>query len=253
MSKLPYAIWLDTNPHFRRFNHLLTNYLSRQTRIAHWEYYQNQDEASSLDIALILFHDYLKSLSRPINLIGHSTGGLLGLLYARKYPERVKSLTLLGVGFHPAIDWQTHYYTLRQLLPCTQEVILAQMVRQLFGYQDRYNTKGLSDILKQDLNTSPSPHSLYKRFSIAPGGVSMPLLVCGSKDDTIVDRYTLQGWQNYFKAGDSLWECPQGYHFFHYFYPQKVGKQILKFWDSLDEQQGNCSPKLSNFYKKIKV
>lgn len=253
MSKLPGAIWLDTNPSFRRFNHLLTNYLSRQVKIAHWEYYQNQDEASSLDIALVLLHDYLKSLSQPISLIGHSTGGLLGLLYARKYPERVKSLILLGVGFHPAIDWQIHYYTLRKLLPCTQEVILAQMVQQLFGYQDRYNTKGLIEILKQDLKTSPSPHSLYKRISIVPGGVSMPLMVCGSKDDVIVDRHTLQGWQNYIKPGDNIWECPLGSHFFHYFYPQKVGKQILKFWYSLDESQSNYRKILSTYSHKIEV
>ncbi len=253
MSRIPDTIWLDTNPYFRRFNHLLTNYLSKQVEVAHWEYYQTQDEASCLDIALVLFHDYLKSLAQPVNLIGHSKGGLLGLLYARKYPERVKSLTLLGVGFHPAIDWQTHYYTLRKLLPCTQEVILAQMVQQLFGYQDRYNTKGLIEILKQDLKTSPSPHSLYKRISIVPGGVSMPLMVCGSKDDTIVDRPSLQGWQNYFKAGDSIWECPLGSHFFHYFYPQKVGKQILKFWNSLEERKDDWSLESSSCYKKIRV
>jgi|GEM_PF-2838428 len=71
---------------------------------------------TSLDAALVLLHDYLKEGDRPLHLLGHSTGGLLGLLYAHRYPERVRSLTLLSVGVHPAIDWQAHYYIQRQML-----------------------------------------------------------------------------------------------------------------------------------------
>jgi len=41
----------------------------------------NQDKASLLDVAVLLLHDYLKSNDQPVHLIGHSTGGLLGLLY----------------------------------------------------------------------------------------------------------------------------------------------------------------------------
>ena len=231
MSQKIESIWINTNPSFQRFESPLIRYLSKGTTIARWEYYQNQDEPCSLDIALVLLHDYLKSLAQPINLIGHSTGGLLGLFYARKYPHKVKSLTLLGVGVHPAVDWQAHYYALRQLLPCSQEIVLAQMVQKIFGYQSKYNTQGLIDILKQDLDTSPSPHSLHQRYSIAPEGVSVPLMVCGSRNDSIVDINALNGWQNYLKPEDTLWECPQGYHFFHYFYPQEVGRQVLKFWD----------------------
>lgn len=231
MSKKIESIWINTNPSFQRFETPLIRYLSRYTTIPRWEYYQNQDEPCSLDIALVLLHDYLKSLAQPINLIGHSTGGLLGLLYARRYPHKVKSLTLLGVGFHPAVDWQAHYYVLRQLLPCSQEVILTQMVQKIFGYQGKYNTQGLVNILQKDLETSPSSHSLHQTYSIPPEGVSMPLMVCGSQNDSIVDINSLRGWQEYLKPEDTLWECPQGYHFFHYFYPQEVGRQVLKFWN----------------------
>jgi pimeloyl-ACP methyl ester carboxylesterase len=100
------TLWLSANPHFQRFAKPLNSYLAERISIAEWQYYQSQDEPCSLEIALILLHDYLKYLNRPIHLIGHSTGGALGLLYARKYPERVKSLTILGVGVNPAIDWQ---------------------------------------------------------------------------------------------------------------------------------------------------
>jgi pimeloyl-ACP methyl ester carboxylesterase len=243
MSDRPDIVWINANPKFKRFEQPILRQISQQvsiaqparSAIAHWEYIQHQDEPSSLDIALMLLHDYLKLSYHPIHIIGHGTGGLLGLLYARKFPEKVKSLTLLGVGVHPAVDWQIHYYALREILPCSREIILAQMVQKLFGHQNKHNVKGLVEILEEDLNTSPSPHSLYKRISVTPGGVTMPLMVCGSNDDTIVDRNALNGWQNWFKKGDRLWECPQGYHFFHYFYPQKVARQIIKFWQSLPD------------------
>lgn len=110
-------VWINANPSFKRFDGRIIRYLSCHTPIAYWEYQQTWDEASSLQIAQILLHNYLKSRSQPIDLIGCGTGGLLGLLYARRYPQRVRSLTLLGVGCNPMIDWQTHYYQMRKLLP----------------------------------------------------------------------------------------------------------------------------------------
>ncbi|MDJ0718040.1 MAG: alpha/beta hydrolase [Prochloraceae cyanobacterium] len=230
----PDVLWINTNPSFQRFDRPLIRYISKQIPIAQWEYSQTTDEPCCLDIALVLLHDYLKSCSSPVHLIGHSTGGWVGLLYARKHPERVKSLTLLGVGCYPSADWHAHYYALRQLLPACRQMVLTQMVYNLFGKQDRETTKNLVKILEKDLENSPSPHSLYERKTESPGGVSVPLMVCGSKDDIIVDPHSLQGWSEWFKEGDRLWECPQGHHFFHYFYSQEVGRQITKFWQSLD-------------------
>lgn len=233
MSQIANNIWIAANHSFQRFDNRLLLYLSKEKAVARWEYYQNQDEGSCYKIALSFLEDYLSSLKQPVNLIGHSTGGLLGLLYAHKHPEKVKSLTLLGVGCHPAVDWQIHYYALREFLPCSQRIILAQMVQKMFGKQNQYNTKALSKILQQDLNTSPSPHSLFRRVNINPRGIKSPLMVCGGKDDFIVDRNSLRGWQEYFKSEDVLWECPQGNHFFHYFYPEEVSQQVLKFWQAV--------------------
>lgn len=239
MSKKIESIWIAANHSFQRFDNSLIRYLSKGYAIAKWEYYQHQDEGSSWEIAFDLLEHYIQSLAEPVNLVGHGTGGALGFLYAKKYPEKVKSLTLLGVGFHPGIDWQIHYYAMRELLPCSQRIILAQMVQRLFGRQNQYHTKGLIQILRQDLNTSPSPHSLFKKMKIEPQGIESPLLVCGSKDDSIIDRNALNGWYGYFKEGDRLWECAQGNHFFHYFYPQEVSRQILKFWRSNSQNSPN--------------
>ena len=239
MSKKPDVLWLNTSPSFQCLDQPLLRYLSAQLSIAQWEYRQSQDEASSLDVAVLLLHNYLKSCNRPIHLIGHGTGGLLGLLYTRRYPETVKSLTLLAVGVDAAVDWQAHYYVHRQLL-CRQKILNA-MVYNLFGYHDKHIIKSLMSILERDLDCSLSPHSLLQTLSIPAGRVSVPLMVCGSKDDIVVGPDALQGWWPHLKESDRLWTCPQGRHFFHYFHPQQVGGMILNFWISLRQSSSLSS------------
>ncbi|HEY9894816.1 MAG TPA: alpha/beta hydrolase, partial [Candidatus Sericytochromatia bacterium] len=58
----------------------------------------------------------------------------------------------------------------------------------------------------------------------------------------------LQEWLECFKSDDALWQCPDGRHFFHYFYPEAVGEQLLQFWRCLQEQHSVRSlPLLSNY------
>ncbi|MGD1803893.1 alpha/beta fold hydrolase [Dapis sp. BLCC M126] len=230
MSKIPDVLWLNTSPSLQIFNQRLIRYLSRKVLIAEWDYLQTPDDPCVPDIAVTLLHDYLKSINKPIHLIGHSTSGLVGLMYARKYPERVKSLTLLSVGVHPTVDWQAHYYVHRHLLPCSREISLANMVKSLFGEQDRKITQNLVRILERDLDLSPSPHSLLKRQSMIPREVPVPLMVCGSHDDVIIDPNLIQGWQPFLKPEDRIWECPEGRYFFHHFSPLNVAKPLLEFW-----------------------
>ena len=248
-SSLTAPVWINANPSFKHFDGRIVRYLSKQVPIAYWEYGQTPDEASSLNIAQTLLHDYLKSKSQPIDLIGHGTGGLLGLLYARQYPHRVKSLTLLGVGSAPSVDWQAYYYQMRRLLPCSQEIILGRIVQMMFGYQNRANVKNLVKILKQDLSTAPTSHSLYQLDRIESGGVSMPLMVCGSDNDGIIDRSALRGWKDYLKKDDILWINREGHHFCHYFFPKYTGRKIIKFWQNVDARSTVASSSLNTSQK----
>ena len=234
-AKTPEALWLSVNPGFRRLEQQLLRPLGGGSyTVAHWGYSQTPDEPSSIEVAMTLLHDYLKGRDRPIHLMGHSTGGLVGLLYARKFPQRVKSLTLLGVGVNPAVDWKAHYYAQLDLLPCSRTRILTQMVHSLFGQQRQHSLKGLLELLERDLTESLSLHSPLKRFSLFPGGVPVPLLVCGGQADGVVDPVQLHSWYPWFKPGDRLWLCPHGRHFFYATHPEPTAHEITDFWQTVD-------------------
>ncbi|NEP40096.1 MAG: alpha/beta hydrolase [Okeania sp. SIO2H7] len=251
MNNLPDVLCLNVSPSLQVFDKPLLRYLSTKLITAQWEYSQSQDDPCLLDVAVTMLHDYLKFRNRPIHLIGHSMGGLLGLLYARRHPERVRSLTLLAVGVYPAVNWQAHYYVYRQLFPFSREKIIAQMVESLFGYRYPKNCKKLAKVLEEDLDYSLSPHSLLKTISVEASGVEVPLMVCGSQDDFVVDPHSLQGWQFYLKKSDRIWQCPQGRHFFHCFYPQLVGEQIMDFWQELERENLECPSRNSVFPKNL--
>ena len=83
------------------------------------------------------------------------------------------------------------------------------------------------------LELSPIPHSLFKLRELAKGGISQPLLVCGSETDPIVDPKMLEGWRFWLKPEDRLRQFPEGHHFFHLTHPQQVGKVLLDFWQTV--------------------
>ncbi len=233
MSQLPDAVWVDVNPSLSAFNQPLLNGLSQNLSIAEWQYYQTPDEPASLDVALVLLHDYLKYNDHPVHLLGHGNGGLLSLLYTHRYPQRVKSLTLLSVGAYPAVDWKAHYYVQLNLLLCSRETLLTQTVYNLFGHQSRSTTRKYRQILEKDLFLSLSPHSLYQRLHLPPQDASVPVWVGAGEYDMVIDPNSWQGWKTRLKEGDRLWQCPKGRYFFHYAHPELVSPQILDFLQSL--------------------
>ncbi|MBD2347114.1 alpha/beta fold hydrolase [Anabaena subtropica] len=231
------VLWISSSPILQRFDKPLLQYISKYVNVAQWEYRQNKDEGSSIDEAVALLEEFLAQCPYPVNLAGHAAGGAIALSFARRYPKKVRSLTLLAVASQPANTWHAHYYLQRQLFTISREQILANIVRNLFGEQPSHTTKKLVAVLNKDLEQSPLLHSLFKLVHLPQGGVTMPLIVCGSKNDPIVTSPALQDWFNYLKPEDHLWECPKGHHFFHYFYPQTVGERLLNFWQPYHLQQ----------------
>ncbi|MDB9527627.1 alpha/beta hydrolase [Oscillatoria sp. CS-180] len=230
MTYVPDALWIGVNPSLSRFDQRLFRLLNRQIEMHYWGYCQTADEPCCMETALSLLHEYMQQHSQPIHLVGHGLSGALGLVYARLYPTRVKSLTLLSVGVNPTVGWQAHYYALRNLLPCDRYVILLQMVGMLFGPHSVAKANGLVKLLEKVLDTELSPHSLADCDGFSQGGIHSPLLICHGAHDAVVDPKAHSRWQQWLQPGDRLWTCPQGRHFFHDTHAKKVSPIVLDFW-----------------------
>ncbi|MBF2056049.1 MAG: alpha/beta hydrolase [Cyanobacterium sp. T60_A2020_053] len=244
MFKNPDVLWLNTNPYLRRFNLPIIKYLSNHVSIGHWEYDITPDENSALHTAVELLREYIIVIKKPVHLVGHSTDGLLGLLLSRQYPELVKSLTLLGVGVNPEVDWVNYYYQIRKNLPCSREVALAKVAKCLFNYQNHYYQRAFVNLLDKALLYTISPHSIYEEKEILKGGITNPMMVCGSEDDLVVSRALLAQWQPYLKSEDELFVVAKGGHFFHYTCPQLTGEKIINFMTMKSVK--SCNYKLSS-------
>lgn len=228
------ALCLNLSPRLKRFDVRLLQNLSSQMRIGCWEYSQTLDEPCCLSTAVHLLHDYVRQGDRPLHLIGHGVSGSLALLYAKRYPQWVRSLTVLSVGENPATSWHSHYYALLHLLPCHRPMILAQMVRLLFGPQSYPMTNAFVRILAADLDSALSPHSLVHQTKVNLIPVRPPVFATIGGQDQLINPLLNQQDSPWLKASDRVWSCPEGRHFFHYEYPQQTADAIAQFWYGLE-------------------
>ena len=232
MSIYGEAIWVSGSPSLRGLSTPLVNKLVKYTNISGWEYIQTIDEPACIDTAVELLHSYLQTKDTPVNLIGHGIGGTIALMLARQYPQFVKSLTLLSVAAQPAKTWHVNYYQQRQIYTLSKTEALFNTLNNVFRNKYPCCLHHLIDNFYRDLENLPLMHSILKIESLPKTEVSMPLMVCGGQLDMILGYPDFYEWKKYLKPEDTLWKCPQGGHFFHYFYPEIVKEQILHFWRS---------------------
>ncbi|MEL6468324.1 MAG: alpha/beta hydrolase [Cyanobacteria bacterium J06623_4] len=235
-------LWISVSPFLKAFDKRLLAQLAGKAAIRRWEYVQAVDEPCCLDAIVEALHAYVREradsekssyqatgrASSKLHLLGHGTSGVVALLYARRYPQQVASLTLLSVSAEPGVNWQAHYYALRQLLPCNRQRLLSHMSRLLLGKQSPRFAQALAQLLAKDLDSNLTLHSLGHDIRISTGGTPMPLLVCNGEIDSIVCSQQQLLWQTWMKPSDRLWHCPEGKHFFHYYYPEVVAEKILE-------------------------
>jgi pimeloyl-ACP methyl ester carboxylesterase len=229
----PKFLWISASPSLKCFHRRLLHQLSKAVELEFWEYYQTLDEGSSIEGAIQLLSQYISQSDRPIHLIGHGIGGVIALGYARLYPERVSSLTLLSVATQPAIDWHSYYYTQLKSLPSSRECVLRSIASNLFPSTCASHIHGLTERLERDLVEAPSNHSLFRLDILAAGSVKMPLMICASHDDPVISSTALSGWSSYLKPTDLIYSTNTGKHFFHHFHPELVSHQIQQFWQKL--------------------
>ncbi|MEM6451048.1 MAG: alpha/beta hydrolase [Cyanobacteria bacterium P01_D01_bin.105] len=268
MIDRPNLLWLSVSPYLKCFDQRLLSQLTQSATVRRWEYYQTVDEPCCIQSMVQALHEYVsdraaleKSFGHPaaqLHLAGHGVSGIVALLYAQQHPEHVASLTLLSVAAKPEINWQAHYYALRQLLPCSREMVLAQMTRILFGQQPARFTKALSKLLANDLDGNLTLHSLAHHIHIEPGQLDVPLLVCNGAVDAITGSRGLTNWQawqatvsvaeksstthnvsarNLPESQFRLWHCPEGNHFFHFYHATAVAEAMGAHWQTIGSAQ----------------
>ena len=238
-------LWVSASPSLKYFHRPLLANLSTSIGVDVWEYCQTLDESNSIDRAVELLQTHLSRSSDPVHLIGHGIGGTIALMHARKYPDRVASLTLLSVAVRPGINWHSYYYDRLWSVSERRDRVLQAIASDLFPANcDRY----INDLLarmERDLVESPSSHSLFRSSILPAGGVEMPLLVCSSQDDPVITAPAAYGWTNYLKSIDKIWHLSTGGHFFHYVRAELVSGHIQRFWQELE-------PDIA-FHQRLKV
>ncbi len=222
-------LWVSASPNLKYFDLPLLQALSQSHAVARWEYQQTCDEASSLGEAVNLLVDYIKQCDRPMHLAGHGLSGVIAMLAADRVPEWIKTLSLFGVAPQPSLTWQAHYYLQRLTIPCSQNRVLAQLCRSLFG-STPHSIPTLVKLLARDLSTSPSPHSLFHIAKIEPVQPKVPLLVCNGASDFVISPEVARLWQGLTKPGDRIVNIPEGNHFFHYHFSEQIAQEMTQFW-----------------------
>jgi pimeloyl-ACP methyl ester carboxylesterase len=230
------ALWLTVTPSLSCFDQPLLQELSAQQRIANWQYRYGLDEGGCLENAIEMLNLYLTDRETPIHLISHGMGGILALLFAQRYPDKVQSLTLMGVAERPAVTWHAYYYVQRQTFPCSPQQILVRLVRNLLGDALPYPIGHLVAALRKDLEQGLSPHSVFALGAIAQGGVAMPLLICSATEDPIVHLSAVVDWNKWLKPEDELFWVSGKMHFFHYFHPESLSNRIQEFWQASSDR-----------------
>ncbi len=238
MTQKKNALWLSVSSSLKCFDQRLLSQLTKYAAVQRWDYCQTLDEPCDIEDVVTALHrylngylnSYLKAHDGKMHLLGHGVSGVVALLYARRYPEYVASVTLLSVSAQPAINWQAHYYALRQLLPCSREIILGQMVKLLFGEQPARFARAISQLLAKDLDSNLTLHSLAHHSKVEPGGIEVPLLVCNGGIDSVTQAPQPSLWHDWMKPQDRLWQCIEGRHFFHFYHAPTVAGVIANHW-----------------------
>lgn len=245
MVKHQEAVWL--NPGFtgsgvhRRF----TEVLRQGYPLREWILDDRSGLCGDLESVFAQLQADLGPGGDSIHLIGHGMGGILAWRVARRLPGRVRSVTMLGVGPIPAINWQTYWMMMRHRSLCSGGQVMAHLVRLLVGPQRLPQARDWMRLLEQELATSLPPIAFLHSTPLAQDHpLSMPVLIGGGAEDLLVSSAQMGRWRAYLKPQDRAWICPGGPHFFHITAPQRVSDQVVRFWQRIDRGEIFLKPRL---------
>ncbi len=231
MSLSGSVLWLNVSPSLSWLHAPLLQRLARSVSIARWNYSQTLAAPSALDSAIARLHQYLQARATdPLHLVGHGLSAAFACQYADRYPQQVRSLTLLSVAPQEMATWHLYYYLQRQQLSICRIRLLMGIAQCLLGGQSFPLIQRLALALDRDLEAAPSLYSLLCHLSQPNPAPSVPVLLGNSQDDAVVKAFSPEEWANRLPTGSCQWLAPAGRHFFHYFAPDAIAHQMFQFW-----------------------
>ena len=203
------------------------------------------DTRYNLDLFVRQLKDLLDAVrfTRPVSLIGLSTGGPITTAFTARYPERVDKLVLIGpVGARPRLLWK--------VLKVAAMPVLGEVIISLLGIQGMIRiivSDLLNPALVENFRNKYGPQMEYKGFkrailstirnnmltSFIPyyervGMLGKPVLLCWGRNDPTVpfkssDELRAAMPKAEFRAIENCGHIP------HYEIPEKVNPILLEF------------------------
>lgn len=157
---------------------------------------------------------------QPVNVIGHSTGGVIAQIFASRYPEKLSSLVLSGSWFE-SDHYMRYLFHLRRTL-LNEAPSIYQNLSNILSY----NPAVVCEIFWENLETESSMSDCFRELmtnridaliNYSGDGVvekiTLNTLVIGSRDDQVIPFYHQQKLYNALPYGH-LTEIKEGGHFF---------------------------------------
>ena len=165
------------------------------------------------------------SIDKKITLILHDWGGMIGMAYASRHPERIARLVILNTAaFHLPAD-KTFPWALKicrdtqlgaflvqgfnmfarcaALVGCKRNPLSAELRKAYCSPYDSWQTRIATLRFVQDIPLQPDDVG-YDLISDIENGLQRfadrPMLICWGEKDFVFDRHFLEQWKNHFPA-----------------------------------------------------
>lgn len=223
-------LWIDLQPTLHCLNKRVAQLLSQTAHVRRWSFQHDLDESCSIETIHQLLYETLEASLEPVHLIGHGISGTISCLFAEKYPDLVKSLTLLSVDTLSSNHWSSHYLQMRSRLPCARKSILIHLSSMLFPQISPQASHAFPSLLVKCLDSEFIQGSILGHAPLDNLCVSgVPTLVLNGSDDFVVDSNSEIRWSQILKPGDRYHSVHHGRHFFQFDQASKTAQAITDF------------------------
>ena len=224
------VLWIDLQPTLYCLNKRVAQLLSRAFVVQRWSFQHDLDESCSVSTVHDLLRQTLESSSEPFHLVGHGISGTVACLFAEKYPDLVKSLTLMSVDTLSANHWSSHYLEMRSQLPSSRQALLSHLSSLLFSSTNSRAVEVFPCLLAKCLDSEFIQGSIINQQQISNLNTPpMPSLVLNGEYDFVVDNNSHDRWSETLKSGDRYVCLKKGRHFFQFDQSQMVADLITSF------------------------